>query len=479
MKEIDFNNTQKKIFFCGIGGISMSGLAEILHQRGFKVCGSDMKSTEITEHLKSLGIEVFIGQSSENITDDIDLFVYTAAIKNDNHEMLEAISKNISYMERSKFLGLMMKNYKFVTAISGTHGKTTTTSMISHILLEAKKDPTICVGGILDAINGNVRIGKSQYFVVEACEYCDSFLKFFPYIGVILNIEADHLDYFKDIDQIRNSFSKFAKLIPKEGSLVINSDIDNFENIISNIRCNVITFGINSKAMWTAKNISFNNKSIAAFDIYYKNSYINKIRLSVPGIHNVYNALAACAAAYAQDIEIKDIINGLHAFCGTHRRFEYKGEVNGITIIDDYAHHPTEIKATLKVAKDYEHKKLWCVFQPHTYSRTKALLEDFASSFDFVDKLIVTDIFAAREKNTVGISSLDLVDKIKEKGKDVTYIQSFDDIQNYIINNAQEGDLLITMGAGNVDIIGNNLISKKLSTVSTGLSTNIQHICCE
>lgn len=476
MKEIDFKNAEKKIFFCGIGGISMSGLAEILHYKGFKVCGSDMKPSEITDHLESLGIDIFIGQNAKNITNDIDLFVYTAAIKNDNPEMLEVINKNIPHMDRSKFLGLLMKNYKYVTAISGTHGKTTTTSMISHILLEADKDPTICVGGILDAIKGNVRIGKSQYFIAEACEYCDSFLHFFPYIGIILNIEADHLDYFKNINQIRNSFSKFAQLIPNDGSLIINSDIDNFEDIVSNLRCNIITFGINNNAIWTAKNISYNNKALATFDIYYKNNYVNKIHLNVPGSHNVYNALAACAAAYAQNIEIEDIINGLYAFCGTHRRFEYKGEINGITIIDDYAHHPTEIKATLKVAKEYKHKNLWCVFQPHTYSRTKALLDDFAISFDVVDKIIITDIFAAREKNNLGISSLDLVKKIEQRGKDVIYMSNFYDIENYILNNANENDLLITMGAGNVDVIANDLISRKLSTISTALSTNIECI---
>ncbi len=466
MNEIDFKDTRKKVFFCGIGGISMSGLAEILHQQGFKVCGSDMKSSEITDHLKTLGIDVFIGQNAKNITDDIDLFVYTAAIKRDNPEMVEVINKNIAYMDRSRFLGLLMKNYKYVTAISGTHGKTTTTSMISHILLEADKDPTICVGGILDAIKGNVRIGKSEYFVAEACEYCDSFLHFFPYIGVILNIEADHLDYFKDINQIRNSFSKFAQLIPDKGSLIINSDINSFEDIISNLKCNIVTFGINNIAMWTAKNIIYDDKARASFDIYYKNNYVNKIQLNVPGLHNVYNALAACAASYAQNIDIKNIIGGLQAFYGTHRRFEYKGKIKGIKIIDDYAHHPTEIKATLKVAKDCKHKKLWCVFQPHTYSRTKELLDDFATSFDVVDKIIITDIFAAREKNNLGISSLDLVNKIKQRGKDVIYISNFSDIEDYILKNVSEDELLITMGAGNVDIIANDLISKDLSTVS-------------
>lgn len=479
MNAIDFDNSNKKIYFCGIGGISMSGLAEIVHKRGFDVSGSDMKDSKIISHLKDLGIKLFTPQASENITDDIDLFVNTAAIKNDNPEMQMAIKKGIPIMERSEFLGLLMKNYKFATAVAGTHGKTTTTSMLSNIMLKALKDPTICVGGILDSINGNVRIGKSEYFIAEACEYCDSFLKFFPKIGIILNIEEDHLDYFKDINQIRNSFVQFAKLIPNDGFLIINSDIENYLEIVSNLKCNVITFGKNkNKAMWTAANISYDKTGRGTFDIVYNGKSISRLTLNVPGVHNIYNSLAACAAAYAQSVDIKSIADGLRSFSGTHRRFEYKGNINGMTIIDDYAHHPTEIKATLKIAENYSHNRLWCVFQPHTYTRTKALLDDFASSFDNVDNIIITDIYAAREKNTVGIYSTDLADKIKNRGKNVKYIKNFSDIENYILENLKPNDLLITMGAGDIYLVGEELISKKLSTVSTELSTNPQNCIC-
>lgn len=473
MNTINFDDNNKKIYFCGIGGISMSGLAELIHHRGFEVCGSDIKSSDITTHLESLGIKIYIGQKAENVTNDIDLFVNTAAVKKDNPEMKVAEIYNIPIMERSEFLGYIMKNYKYPVGISGTHGKTTTTSMLSQILLEADKDPTISVGGILDSIHGNVRIGTSEYFIVESCEYCDSFLKFFPYIGVILNIEADHLDYFKDINQIRTSFTKFAQLVPKDGAVIINGDIENVDEIISQLDCRVITFGTDkNKVMWTASNIIYNTKGIGTFDIIYKNNFVGKVTLGVPGIHNIYNALAACATAYTQGINMEYIIKGLHAFSGTHRRFEYKGIINGFTIIDDYAHHPTEIKATLEVADNYEHNKLWCVFQPHTYTRTKTLLEDFSKSFDNVDKIIVTDIYAARENNTVGIHAEDLVEKIKSRGKDAQYIGQFSDVEKYIIENCKQDDLLITMGAGDVYIIGDELINKKLSTISTELSTD-------
>lgn len=477
MNTINFSNNDKKIYFCGIGGISMSGLAELIHHIGFKVCGSDIKSCDITTHLESLGIKVYIGQKAENITDDIDLFVNTAAVKKDNPEMKAAETYNIPIMERSEFLGYVMKNYKCPIGISGTHGKTTTTSMLSQILLEADKDPTISVGGMLDSIHGNVRIGSSEYFIVESCEYCDSFLKFFPYIGVILNIESDHLDYFKDINQIRNSFTKFAQLVPKDGAVIINGDIENVEEIIAQLNCEVITFGTDkNKVMWTAGNINYDTKGIGTFDIIYENNFVAKVKLGVPGVHNIYNALAACATAYTQGIDMEYIIKGLNTFSGTRRRFEYKGIINGFTIIDDYAHHPTEIKATLKVADNYKHNKLWCVFQPHTYTRTKTLLEDFSKSFDNVDKIIITDIYAARENNTVGIHSEDLVEKITLRGKDAQYIGSFSDVEKYIIENCKQDDLLITMGAGDVYIIGDELLNRKLSTISTELSTDTRVI---
>ena len=480
MLDINFENTNQKIHFIGIGGISMSGLAEILVKKGFKVSGSDMKNSKITRHLEQLGVDFHLGHLPSNIKEDLDLVVYTAAVKEDNPELMEARKKNIPTMDRAEFLGQIMRNYPYAIAVSGTHGKTTTTSMLSHILLEAKKDPTISVGGILDAIGGNIRTGHSDYFITEACEYCDSFLKFFPYIGIILNIEEDHLDYFKDIEHIRKSFTSFAKRIPKDGTLVINGDIENIHAILDEVNCRVITFGTDaSRVMWTAANISYNEKACGSFDLFYQGKNMGRISLSVPGVHNIYNALAACACAYVLDIPVEDMANGLKKYTGTHQRFEIKGNLKGITIVDDYAHHPTEIKATLAVANRYPHNRLWCVFQPHTYSRTKAFLKEFAEALTAADHIILTDIYAAREKDLGEIHSKDLQREIEKLGKKAYYFSDFESIENFLLQNCIPGDLLITMGAGDVNIIGEDLLGTNLSTLSTELSTEPQRISCE
>ncbi|NLM12860.1 MAG: UDP-N-acetylmuramate--L-alanine ligase [Epulopiscium sp.] len=480
MLDINFENTNQKIHFIGIGGISMSGLAEILVKKGFKVSGSDMKNSKITRHLEQLGVDFHLGHLPSNIKEDLDLVVYTAAVKEDNPELMEARKKNIPTMDRAEFLGQIMRNYPYAIAVSGTHGKTTTTSMLSHILLEAKKDPTISVGGILDAIGGNIRTGHSDYFITEACEYCDSFLKFFPYIGIILNIEEDHLDYFKDIEHIRKSFTSFAKRIPKDGTLVINGDIENIHAILDEVNCRVITFGTDaSRVMWTAANISYNEKACGSFDLFYQGKNMGRISLSVPGVHNIYNALAACACAYVLDIPVEDMANGLKKYTGTHQRFEIKGNLKGITIVDDYAHHPTEIKATLAVANRYPHNRLWCVFQPHTYSRTKAFLKEFAEALTAADHIILTDIYAAREKDLGEIHSKDLQREIEKLGKKAYYFSDFESIEKFLLQNCIPGDLLITMGAGDVNIIGEDLLGTNLSTLSTELSTEPQRISCE
>lgn len=480
MLDINFENTNQKIHFIGIGGISMSGLAEILVKKGFKVSGSDMKNSKITRHLEQLGVDFHLGHLPSNIKEDLDLVVYTAAVKEDNPELMEARKKNIPTMDRAEFLGQIMRNYPYAIAVSGTHGKTTTTSMLSHILLEAKKDPTISVGGILDAIGGNIRTGHSDYFITEACEYCDSFLKFYPYIGIILNIEEDHLDYFKDIEHIRKSFTSFAKRIPKDGTLVINGDIENIHAILDEVNCRVITFGTDaSRVMWTAANISYNEKACGSFDLFYQGKNMGRISLSVPGVHNIYNALAACACAYVLDIPVEDMANGLKKYTGTHQRFEIKGNLKGITIVDDYAHHPTEIKATLAVANRYPHNRLWCVFQPHTYSRTKAFLKEFAEALTAADHIILTDIYAAREKDLGEIHSKDLQREIEKLGKKAYYFSDFESIENFLLQNCIPGDLLITMGAGDVNIIGEDLLGTNLSTLSTELSTEPQRISCE
>lgn len=443
----------KKVHFIGIGGISMSGLAEILLNRNFKVSGSDMKASPITDKLSANGAEVHIGQKKDNINEDVDLVVYTAAISDDNPELIRAKELNILMLTRAEFLGNIMKGHKFNIAISGTHGKTTTTSMVSHICLEANLDPTILVGGQLDAIGGNVRPGNSDYFITEACEYKGSFLKFFPYVGVILNIDADHLDYYKDIDDIQNAFIKFSKLIPDDGYLVCCADDERMKNITTQSKCNIITYGINSGDV-TAKNIVFNEKGCACFDVYKGDSKLLSMQLNVPGKHNVLNSLASICASLALNISYESIVNGLQSYKGTHRRFEIKGTLNGVTVIDDYAHHPTEILATLNAAKNYPHKKIFCVFQPHTYSRTINLFKEFSESFSNVDELILADIYAAREKDTGVVSSAMLADKISSQGIKCSNINSFDEIVSHLRKTLENGDILLTVGAGDVFKVG-------------------------
>lgn len=442
----------KEIYFVGIGGISMSGLASIMLKNGFKVSGSDKSNSEIVRDLIKKGAKINIGQRAENIKDP-GLIVYTAAISNDNPELVKAREKNIPMMTRAEFLGNIMKGHKYNVAISGTHGKTTTTSMISYITLDAKLDPTILVGGELDAIGGNVRAAKSDYFITEACEYKASFLKFYPYIGVILNIDADHLDFYKDIDDIKNTFIKFAKLIPENGFLVINADDKRAEDVIKSVNCSVITYGI-EKGMVNARNIKFDDKGCCSFDVYKNGELFTDISLKIPGKHNIYNALASIGASLCLNINKKNIKNGLEKFKGPHRRFEIKGTKKGVTVIDDYAHHPTEVKATLNTAFNFPHKRIFCVFQPHTYSRTIALFKQFTECFDGVDELVLADIYAAREKDTGEVSSQMLCDKIKERGQNCICIHSFSGIVDHLKSELKDGDVLITVGAGDVYKVG-------------------------
>ena len=445
------------VYFCGIGGISMSGLAEILLSRGFKISGSDMRASDITSGLESKGMTVYIGQRADNITDDIDLFIYTAAIREDNAEWLAMKEKNIPSLSRAELLGEIMRNFELPIAISGTHGKTTTTSMVSDILLSADLDPTITVGGILKSIDGNIRIGKSDYFVTEACEYTNSFLSFFPKISIILNIEEDHMDFFKDINDIRNSFSRFASLLPTDGALIINGEIDNIPEITAGLDAKVYTYGFDSNFDYYATDITYDEKNRATYTCVSPIGSMT-VTLGVPGIHNVSNSLAAICCADVCGVDRESIKNGLLRFGGADRRFQHKGVIGNVTIIDDYAHHPTEIMTTLTTAKKCEHEKLWVVFQPHTYTRTKAFLTQFADALSIADGIILADIYAAREKNTIGISSKDLQNEIIKKGKECYYFPTFDEIENFILENCSPGDLLITMGAGDIVKVGESLL---------------------
>ena len=457
MYKIDFQKPIH-IHFIGIGGISMSGLAEILLEEGFTVSGSDSKESPLTKKLEQLGATIFYGQKAANIIDGIDCVVYTAAIHRENAELIEAVAKKIPMLTRAELLGQLMKNYKTPIAVSGTHGKTTTTSMLSHILLAGEKDPTISVGGILQAIGGNIRVGHSNTFITEACEYTNSFLNFFPKIGIILNIEEDHLDFFKDLEDIRHSFHQFAALIPADGTLIINSDIKNYKEICEGLDCRIVTCGSSISSDYSSENVRFDEKGLASFDLIKHGETVCRIQLSVPGYHNVSNALTCIAAAELLEIPMETIIQGLLAFTGTDRRFEYKGMMNGVTIIDDYAHHPTEILATLKAAKNYPHKELWCVFQPHTYTRTKAFFHEFAEVLSHTDHLVLADIFAARETDTLGVSSKDLAAEVTRLGTDAHYFGRFEEIEMFLKEHCASGDLLITMGAGDVVNIGEDLL---------------------
>lgn len=458
MYELDFN-IPAKIHFTGIGGISMSALAEIMLSRGFTVTGSDSRKSEITDHLESLGATVYYGQKSQNVAEDTEVLIYTAAVKEDNPELVAARQFGIPLLTRAQFLGQIMKNYSVAIGVAGTHGKTTTTSMLSQIMLEADTDPTILVGGIMPAIQGNTRVGHSDKLITEACEYTNSFLSFAPTIGIILNVAADHLDFFKDLEDIRHSFRKYAELIPEDGALIINSDIENVEYFTEGLKCNIITVGSDaSKSTYSPANMTFDEFARGSYDLVVNGETKTRITLKVTGEHNIYNSLAAIAAAHFMGIENHDILAGLEQYGGTDRRFQYKGEIGGVTIIDDYAHHPDEIAATINTAKHYPHKKMWVVFQPHTYTRTKALLPEFAKALSYADAVILADIYAAREKNTLGISSKDLMVEIKKLGTETYYFPSFNEIENFLLENCLTQDLLITMGAGDVVKIGEHLL---------------------
>lgn len=458
MAHIEELKQYKHIHMIGIGGVSMSGIAEILKNWGFIVTGSDSTASENTDKLLQSHIPVTIGH---NLTDleAADLVVYSAAIQKDDIELVRAKQLNIPIIERGTFLGKLTKAYRNTICVSGTHGKTTTTSMISMCFLEACKDPSIQVGAYLNSINGNYRVGNSEYFIIEACEYVESYLKLFPKTEVILNIDNDHLDYFGTIENIVKSFGNYVRLLPDDGLLVINWDDEHCKTITKNTKAKVVTYGIhNQNANFVARNIIFDNNGFPTFDVYYNNNFFKTISLSVPGMHNVLNALACIAVSNEYGLSKEDMKNALHKYTGAHRRFEYKGTFNGINVYDDYGHHPTEIVATSNALKQKTYHESWVIFQPHTYSRTKNLLDDFAHALLNFDHIIVTDIYAARETNTYNISSKDLVDKIESLGKSATYISDFNEIVDYIKSHAKPTDIVLTLGAGTVTDIGPMLV---------------------
>lgn len=448
------------VHFIGIGGISMSGLAEILLEEGFTISGSDAKQSALTDSLAKKGATIYIGQKASNLSIRPALVVYTAAIREDNEEFKAAVNAGIPMLSRAELLGQIMDNYEKSIAVAGTHGKTTTTSMISQILLVAKADPTISVGGILEAIGGNIRVGGSEVFITEACEYTNSFLHFHPKYSIITSVEAEHLDFFKDIDDIRRSFHEFAGNTAHDGVLIINGQIEALDQITNNLSCSVTTYGLCENDDFYAKNITYNDHACGTYTLMHKTENLGTVSLNVPGRHNVSNSLAAIALCLNLGLPLDIIKKGLLQFGGTKRRFEYKGTKNGITVIDDYAHHPTEVAATLTAARNYPHGRIICVFQPHTYSRTKAFLSDFARVLSMADIVVLADIYAAREKNTIGISSKDLLAELQKNGQESYYFSSFDEIEKFLSEKCINNDLLITMGAGDVYLIGEHLLQQ-------------------
>ena len=451
----------KNIHCIGIGGVGVSAIAEILLARGYNVSGSDMKQSDLTDRLAADGVKIYIGHSAENV-EDADLIVYSAAIAEENPEVIRAREKNIPLASRAEVLGVLMDDFKNSIAISGTHGKTTTTSMVSLILENAQLEPTILVGGNLAEIGGNVKVGSGDYFVTEACEYRDSFLELRPRIEVILNIDSDHLDYFEDIHHIVRSFDQFAKAVPEDGK-VIAYDANPFVSQVIKDIPGAITYGYNENCTYHIANVIFDENGMPDFEVYYQGESLGKVKLSMPGEHNILNAVGAFACCHQLGVEPQVIIDTLDKFKGTQRRFDIQGTTeNGVKIVDDYAHHPTEIKATLSAARNIPHNKLWCLFQPHTYTRTLALFNEFAESFEETDVLILAKIYAAREKDIYKVSSKGLAEEIMKNhpDKEIYYMDTLEEIADYVKQNAQQGDLVITMGAGDIYKVGEMILEK-------------------
>lgn len=455
MNNIDLLNNVKKIHFVGIGGSGMCPMAEILNKEGFEITGSDIYESDTLERIRALHIPVYIGHKKENVLGK-DLIVYTAAVKRNNPELLAAQEFNIPAIERSVMLGLVTKRYSKSIAVSGTHGKTSTTAMITQILTTGKADPTAIIGGKLPFIGGNSRVGKSDIIVCEACEYVDTFLQLHPYISVILNIDADHLDYFGSLENIKKSFNKFGN--QTSGLIIYNGDDKNSVDTVNDINIKKLSFGLNENNDYYAKDITTKSGAKMSFSLMKKGQKLCDIKLNVPGKHNIYNALAAAVVADYLSIDTEFIKKALSEFTGVHRRFEILGNPNDIVVADDFAHHPTEITAILNSAMSMGFNTVWAVFQPHTYSRTAILINDFAKALSIADKVIISEILAVREENTYNIYSKDLGEKVPNS----VCIDSFEDITEYIKNNAKPGDLVLTMGGGNVYKCA-NMILKSLN----------------
>lgn len=460
MFEINIDDSKyKNIFFIGIGGISMSALAELMLHKGYKVYGSDRLPSINTEKLEKNGATIYYEHKKEHI-ENMDLVIFTDAISFDNEEYMAAVKEKIDLVDRATFLDAIMKNYKKSIAVSGTHGKTTTTSMITEIIKDLDLNPTIMLGGQLKDIDGNIKIGDENLFLTEACEYKANILKYFPTTEIILNIDEDHLDYFDNIDHIIRTFKGYVDNLHADDYVILNVDDENVDTLFPIDNCKVFTFGIKNDADLRAKNIDFSEDGFPTYDLYLKGKKICHVELSVLGRHNVLNSLAAIAATYVNNIPIEDAIIGLKNYKGVERRLEEKGYYKGTKIMDDYAHHPTEIKSSIHAIKNACKGKLYTIFQPHTYTRTKLLLDAFANSFDESDVIIITDIYAAREKDYGDIHSKTLRDAISDHRDNAFYISGFEDIVKFIKENIKKDDVVVTMGAGDVYKIGEMILEK-------------------
>ncbi|MBQ2841330.1 MAG: UDP-N-acetylmuramate--L-alanine ligase [Oscillospiraceae bacterium] len=448
------SDSKNTIHFIGIGGVSMSALAEAIASRGLSVRGSDMSNGVYTERLRALGIKVITGHSAENV-EGADCVIRTSAIKDDNPEVVRARELNIPVLERAEAWGILMDEFPEVVCVSGTHGKTSTTAMMTCIALAADRDPEVMIGADMREIGGVLRISDGDLFIAEACEYCNSFLNFKPTVAIVLNVEEDHLDFFSGIDDIVKSFSRFVSNTKTGGIVVVNGDDENALRAVTATGREYVTFGLSETADVTALNIEYTD-GFPSFTLAYKGKEIIKIRLSVLGEHNIKNALAASAAALSMGISAECIAKALAGFTGVGRRMEYKGEYNGAKIYDDYAHHPSEVETTLRAVRRAHAGRIVCVFQPHTYTRTAALKDDFAKALSLADTVILADIYAAREKNTIGIDSSAIGDLMTN----AECISGFDKILNSLCETVKKGDMVITMGAGDVYKVGEMLSDK-------------------
>ena len=451
----------KKIHMIGIGGSSMSGIAEIAASLGIEITGSDMEETYYVKKLLDKGYKINVGHHPELIDNSIDLIVYSAAIAEDDAERVKAKELGIPQMERAEFLGLITKSYKNVICVAGTHGKSTTSGMISKIFVDAKKDPTISIGASLYEIGGNNRVGGDDTIILEACEYHDSYMHFNPTIALVLNVDADHLEYFGSFDNVKKSFTNFVNLVPTDGYVFINKDDLNSLHIADDVKGNVVTFGINSNADFKADNLSYDENGHPTYDVLFNNEKITTITLRLTGEHNVYDSLASFAICYTFGIDANIIKESLYEYSGVHRRFEFLGYTkNKAMVYDDYAHHPAEIATTLYSVNQVKHNKTWALHQPFTYTRTKDHLDEFAKVLSGFDNIILTDIYAGREKDIYNIKTEDLVEKIKPLNPNVYHFSDTDELIKFAKEHLEKDDIICSIGCGPVDKISQKLVDK-------------------